>query len=122
MSRVDLARVSKRYATIAALHEISLSFRDGEFFGLLGPSGSGKTTLLRAIAGFVEPDEGTISFDGQRVENVPVHKRRIGMVFQNYALFPNLTVAGNIAFCLPVRHVAGSEASRQVSEMLSSSG
>ena len=118
MSRVDLEHVSKRYAAIAALHEISLSFRDGEFFGLLGPSGSGKTTLLRAIAGFVEPDEGTISFDGQRVENVPVHKRQIGMVFQNYALFPNLTVAGNIAFGLSVRRVAGSEAGRQVSEML----
>jgi len=118
MSRVDLEHVSKRYATVAALHDISLSFRDGEFFGLLGPSGSGKTTLLRAIAGFVEPDEGTISFDGRRVENVPVHKRQIGMVFQNYALFPNLTVAGNIAFGLSVRRITGAEASRQVSEML----
>jgi spermidine/putrescine ABC transporter ATP-binding subunit len=118
MSRVDLEHVGKRYATVAALHDISLSFRDGEFFGLLGPSGSGKTTLLRAIAGFVEPDEGTISFDGRRVENVPVHKRQIGMVFQNYALFPNLTVAGNIAFGLSVRRITGAEASRQVSEML----
>jgi spermidine/putrescine ABC transporter ATP-binding subunit len=118
MSRVDLEHVSKRYATVAALHDISLSFKDGEFFGLLGPSGSGKTTLLRAIAGFVEPDEGTISFDGRRVENVPVHKRQIGMVFQNYALFPNLTVAGNIAFGLSVRRITGAEASRQVSEML----
>ena len=118
MSRVDLEHVSKRYAAVAALHDISLSFRDGEFFGLLGPSGSGKTTLLRAIAGFVEPDEGTISFDGRRVENVPVHKRQIGMVFQNYALFPNLTVAGNIAFGLSVRRVTGAQASRQVSEML----
>lgn len=118
MSRVDLEHVSKRYAAVAALHDVSLSFRDGEFFGLLGPSGSGKTTLLRAIAGFVEPDEGSISFDGRRVESVPVHKRQIGMVFQNYALFPNLTVAGNIAFGLSVRRVSGAEASRQVSEML----
>jgi spermidine/putrescine ABC transporter ATP-binding subunit len=118
MSRVDLEHVSKRYAAVAALHDVSLSFRDGEFFGLLGPSGSGKTTLLRAIAGFVEPDEGSISFDGRRVENVPVHKRQIGMVFQNYALFPNLTVAGNIAFGLSVRRVTGAEAGRQVSEML----
>jgi spermidine/putrescine ABC transporter ATP-binding subunit len=118
MSRVDLEHVSKRYAAVAALHDVSLSFGDGEFFGLLGPSGSGKTTLLRAIAGFVEPDEGSISFDGQRVENVPVHRRQIGMVFQNYALFPNLTVAGNIAFGLSVRRVTAAEASRQVSEML----
>ncbi|HKG73731.1 MAG TPA: ABC transporter ATP-binding protein [Aestuariivirgaceae bacterium] len=118
MSRVDLEHVSKRYAAVAALHDVSLSFRDGEFFGLLGPSGSGKTTLLRAIAGFVEPDEGSISFDGRRVENVPVHKRQIGMVFQNYALFPNLTVAANIAFGLSVRRVTGAEAGRQVSEML----
>ena len=118
MSRVELEHVSKRYAAVAALHDVSLSFLDGEFFGLLGPSGSGKTTLLRAIAGFVEPDAGSISFDGRRVENVPVHKRQIGMVFQNYALFPNLTVAGNIAFGLSVRRVTGAEATRQVSEML----
>jgi ABC-type Fe3+/spermidine/putrescine transport system ATPase subunit len=118
MGRVDLQHVSKRYAAVAALHDISLSFRDGEFFGLLGPSGSGKTTLLRAIAGFVVPDKGTISFDGKRVEHVPVHKRQIGMVFQNYALFPNLTVAGNIAFGLSVRRITGAEAGRLVSEML----
>jgi spermidine/putrescine ABC transporter ATP-binding subunit len=118
MSRVDLQHVSKRYNAVAALHDISISFQDGEFFGLLGPSGSGKTTLLRAIAGFVEPEEGTISFDGRRVENVPVHKRQIGMVFQNYALFPNLTVAGNIAFGLSVRRITGAEVGRRVSEML----
>src|SRR5688572_86897 len=118
MSRVDVAQISKRYGTVKALDRVSLSFRDGEFFGLLGPSGSGKTTLLRAIAGFVEPDEGAISFDGERVESVPVHKRAIGMVFQNYALFPNLDVAGNIAFGLAVRGIASSERQARVEDML----
>jgi spermidine/putrescine ABC transporter ATP-binding subunit len=118
MSRVDVANVSKRYGSVTALDRVSLSFTDGEFFGLLGPSGSGKTTLLRAIAGFVEPDEGAISFDGERVESVPVHKRSIGMVFQNYALFPNLDVDGNIAFGLAVRGAPQSERHARVDEML----
>ena len=118
MSRVDVAEISKRYGTVTALDRVSLSFRDGEFFGLLGPSGSGKTTLLRAIAGFVEPDDGAISFDGERVESVPVHKRAIGMVFQNYALFPNLDVDGNIAFGLAVRGTPSSERRARVEEML----
>jgi spermidine/putrescine ABC transporter ATP-binding subunit len=118
MSRVEVANVGKRFGTVAALDNVSISFLDGEFFGLLGPSGSGKTTLLRAIAGFVEPDQGTISFDGERVESVPVHKRAIGMVFQNYALFPNLTVDGNIAFGLSVRRAPAQEIERRVEEML----
>jgi ABC-type Fe3+/spermidine/putrescine transport system ATPase subunit len=118
MSRVDVVGVSKRYGGVSALDDVSISFRDGEFFGLLGPSGSGKTTLLRAIAGFIEPDRGTISFDGERVEGVPVHKRSIGMVFQNYALFPNLTVRGNIAFGLSVRGTRASEIDLRVEEML----
>jgi spermidine/putrescine transport system ATP-binding protein len=118
MSRVDVVNVAKRYDSVAALDNVSISFLDGEFFGLLGPSGSGKTTLLRAIAGFVEPDRGTISFDGERVEGVPVHKRAIGMVFQNYALFPNLTVNGNIAFGLSVRRAPAQEIERRVEEML----
>jgi putative spermidine/putrescine transport system ATP-binding protein len=71
MSRVDVDRVSKRYGQVIALDQITLTFADGEFFGLLGPSGSGKTTLLRAIAGFVIPDQGTIAFDGEQVESFP---------------------------------------------------
>jgi spermidine/putrescine ABC transporter ATP-binding subunit len=118
MSRVEVVNVAKRFGTVAALDNVSISFLDGEFFGLLGPSGSGKTTLLRAIAGFVEPDQGTISFDGERVESVPVHKRAIGMVFQNYALFPNLTVDGNISFGLSVRRTPAQEIERRVEEML----
>src|SRR5438093_10486482 len=92
MSRVEVTNVSKRYGALAALEDVSIGFEDGEFFGLLGPSGSGKTTLLRAIAGFIIPDSGAISFDGERVESVPVHRRGIGMVFQSYVLFPHLTV------------------------------
>ena len=111
--------MSKRYGTVAALDEVIITFADGEFFGLLGPSGSGKTTLLRAIAGFVMPDEGAICFDGERVENVPVHRRDIGMVFQTYALFPHLTVADNVAFGLDVRGMCRATRSRRrVDEML----
>jgi spermidine/putrescine ABC transporter ATP-binding subunit len=118
MSRVDVDRVSKRYGQVIALDQISITFADGEFFGLLGPSGSGKTTLLRAIAGFVIPDQGTIAFDGEQVESVPVHRRDIGMVFQNYALFPHLTVADNVGFGLDVRHVAKSERDRRLHDLL----
>jgi spermidine/putrescine ABC transporter ATP-binding subunit len=119
MSRVDVDRVSKRYGQVVALDQITITFADGEFFGLLGPSGSGKTTLLRAIAGFVIPDQGTIAFDGEQVESVPVHRRDIGMVFQNYALFPHLTVADNIGFGLDVRHTARSDRDRRLADLLS---
>jgi spermidine/putrescine ABC transporter ATP-binding subunit len=118
MSRVDIQHVSKRYGTFAALENVTITFNDGEFFGLLGPSGSGKTTLLRSIAGFVIPDEGTISFDGEQVEAVPVHRRAIGMVFQSYALFPHLTIAENIGFGLDVRSVAREDINKRVVEML----
>jgi spermidine/putrescine ABC transporter ATP-binding subunit len=118
MSRVEVSELTKRYAAVAALDGVSIAFEDGEFFGLLGPSGSGKTTLLRAIAGFVIPDSGTIRFDGERVEDVAVHRRGIGMVFQNYALFPHMTVAENVAFGLDVRGVPEGEIAQRVSEML----
>ncbi|CAN5331092.1 ABC transporter ATP-binding protein [soil metagenome] len=118
MSRVDVMDVEKRYGTVAALDKVSIAFADGEFFGLLGPSGSGKTTLLRAIAGFVVPDAGSISFDGERVEDVPVHQRRIGMVFQSYALFPHLTVAENVAFGLDVRGTPREEIAKRVTDAL----
>ena len=118
MSRVEVDRVSKHYGTVRALDEVSLAFADGEFFGLLGPSGSGKTTLLRAIAGFVEPDSGDIRFDDRPVRDLAVHRREIGMVFQNYALFPHLSVFDNIAFGLSVRHLAAAEIKARVTEIL----
>src|SRR5690606_7297433 len=95
-----------------------LTFADGEFFGLLGPSGSGKTTLLRAIAGFIALDSGEIRVDGVDIARIPVHKRNIGMVFQNYALFPHLSVAENIGFGLDVRGVPAADIKQRVSQSL----
>jgi spermidine/putrescine ABC transporter ATP-binding subunit len=118
MSAVSIKGARKVYGQAAALDGVSIDFLDGEFFGLLGPSGSGKTTLLRAIAGFVDLDEGEISIAGERVEHVPVHRRKIGMVFQNYALFPHLTVAENVGFGLSVRGAGSADIRKRVGEML----
>ena len=118
MSVVEVDRVEKHYDTVVALGGVSLTFADGEFFGLLGPSGSGKTTLLRAIAGFVIPDAGQIRLDGKDIGHTPVHRREIGMVFQNYALFPHMSVFDNVAFGLTVRGLKGGEVDRRVKEML----
>jgi spermidine/putrescine ABC transporter ATP-binding subunit len=118
MSAVEVVGAIKRYAQLAALDDVSLAFEDGEFFGLLGPSGSGKTTLLRAIAGFIELDQGRVLLDGADIGHVPVHRRDIGMVFQNYALFPHMTVFDNVAFGLSVRKMEGAEIKRRVDEIL----
>jgi len=118
VSVVEIDRVEKHYGSVAALAGVSLTFADGEFFGLLGPSGSGKTTLLRAIAGFVDPDAGVIRLDGRDIGHTPVHKREIGMVFQNYALFPHMSVFDNIAFGLSVRGQPSQDIKRRVGEML----
>ena len=118
MSVVEIDRVEKHYGPVAALAGVSLTFADGEFFGLLGPSGSGKTTLLRAIAGFVEPDAGEIRLDGRDIGHTPVHKREIGMVFQNYALFPHMSIFDNVAFGLSVRGQPTAEIKKRVGEML----
>ena len=118
MAEVRVEGVNKTYGTMKALDNVSLDFPDGEFFGLLGPSGSGKTTLLRAIAGFVLADSGRVSIGDVPVENVPVEKREIGMVFQSYALFPNMTVAANVGFGLRVRKVGAAEEKRRVGEAL----
>ena len=95
---VEVVDVVKRYGSVHALDHVSLSIRQGEFLALLGPSGCGKTTLLRTLAGFVEPDEGKILIDGQDIARTPPNRRPVNTVFQNYALFPHLTVAENIAF------------------------
>ncbi len=118
MSTVDVRDAAKRYGSVAALDSVSITFGEGEFFGLLGPSGSGKTTLLRAIAGFVDLDQGEIRIDGQDVNNIPVHRRDIGMVFQNYALFPHMSVFDNVAFGRAVRRAARGETEKRVREML----
>jgi spermidine/putrescine ABC transporter ATP-binding subunit len=118
MSAVEVSHVNKFYGTVAALDDVSLAFPDGSFYALLGPSGSGKTTLLRAIAGFVEPDSGEITIDRVSVEHIPAHRRNIGMVFQNYALFPHMSVFDNVAFGLSVRGVAKSDIAKRVRDML----
>ena len=83
-----------------AVDDVSITIADGEFFTLLGPSGCGKTTLLRMVAGFAELESGEIRFGDRRIDTLPPHKRNTGMVFQNYAIFPNLTVGGNVAYGL----------------------
>ncbi len=118
MSTVAVTDAVKKYDAVAALDGVTMTFRDGEFFGLLGPSGSGKTTLLRAIAGFVTLDRGQVLIDGQDVGGVPVHARNIGMVFQNYALFPHMSVAENVAFGLEVRGRPREDVAQSVKEAL----
>ena len=118
MSVVTVTDAVKRYDAVAALDGVTMTFRDGEFFGLLGPSGSGKTTLLRAIAGFVTLDRGQVLIDGQDVGGVPVHARNIGMMFQNYALFPHMSVAENVAFGLEVRGRGREEVAQRVKDAL----
>jgi ABC-type Fe3+/spermidine/putrescine transport system ATPase subunit len=118
MAEVRVEKLIKSYGALKALNDVSLTFPDGGFFGLLGPSGSGKTTLLRAIAGFVIPDTGSVIIGEQPVENVPVEHREIGMVFQNYALFPNMSVADNVAFGLEVRKVPSADRKKRVAEAL----
>jgi len=119
MSQVEVIGAQKRYGALAALDNVSLNFVEGEFFGLLGPSGSGKTTLLRSIAGFIELDSGQVLLDGEDIGPIPVHKRDIGMVFQNYALFPHMTVFDNVAFGLSVRKMPRPEIKQRVDEILS---
>ncbi|HMM62629.1 MAG TPA: ABC transporter ATP-binding protein [Mesorhizobium sp.] len=118
MAEVQVRNVTRSFGATKALDDISIDFPDGGFYALLGPSGSGKTTLLRQIAGFDFPDAGRIVIGGEGVERVPVEKRRIGMVFQNYALFPNMSVADNVAFGLSVRGEARAAIAAQVQQAL----
>jgi ABC-type Fe3+/spermidine/putrescine transport system ATPase subunit len=118
MARVEVQNVSLTFGAHKAVDDVSIAFEDGGFYALLGPSGSGKTTLLRMIAGFEFPDKGTIRIGGEAVENVPVNRRRIGMVFQNYALFPNMSVEANVAFGLEVRGEKGESVRQAVSDAL----
>jgi putative spermidine/putrescine transport system ATP-binding protein len=110
--------VTKRFNNVVALQEVSLAIKRGEFMTLLGPSGCGKTTLLNLAAGFFSPDGGEILINRERVNDVPTYKREIGMMFQNYALFPHMTVAGNVAYGLKVRHIPKNEINRRVGEVL----
>lgn len=111
---VHIQDVVKEYGDFLAVNHITLSIKNGEFFTLLGPSGCGKTTLLRMIAGFNPIDGGTISFDDRVINDVPSYLRNIGMVFQNYAVFPHMSVADNIAYGLKARNFKGEELDKKV--------
>jgi putative spermidine/putrescine transport system ATP-binding protein len=118
VSDVALKNVVKRFGGFTAVHRMSLDIPEGSFVTLLGPSGCGKTTTLRMIAGLLDPTEGDISIKGRRINDVPIHKRNLGLVFQNYALFPHKTVADNVGFGLRYRDVPRAEAQRRVGEAL----
>jgi len=110
--------LQKRFGEVAALDGVSLDIASGELLTILGPSGSGKTTLLKVVAGFETPDAGVVRIDGVEITALPPARRDIGMVFQNYALFPHLTVRANVAFPLEMRNVAKAEVERRVTEAL----
>jgi ABC-type sugar transport system ATPase subunit len=110
--------IRKTYRETVALHGVSLTVRKGEFLALLGPSGCGKTTLLRILAGLLDADSGTLSLDGAPIDGLPAYRRDIGIVFQNYALFPHMSVAENVAFGLKMRGLPRAESEARVREAL----
>jgi ABC-type Fe3+/spermidine/putrescine transport system ATPase subunit len=118
MATVELDAVTKTYAGTTALDRVALSIRSGEFFTLLGPSGCGKTTLLRTVAGFNRQDSGSIRVAGSAIDAIPAHRRNIGLVFQDYAIFPHLTVAQNVAFGLEARRRPKAEVAERVARAL----
>jgi iron(III) transport system ATP-binding protein len=116
--RVAVRNLTKRFGPLEVVSGIDLAIEQGEMFTLLGPSGCGKTTLLRLVAGFYSADAGEILFDGRRVNDVPPHERGIGMVFQNYALWPHMTVFDNVAYGLKLQKIERSGIARQVEAVL----
>ena len=115
---IELRDASRAFGSIVALDHVSLQIAPGEFFALLGPSGSGKTTCLRLIAGFDHPDQGQVLLDGEDVTDVPPYDRNVNTVFQDYALFPHMSVAENVAYGLRVRGTAAAERRKRALEML----
>src|SRR5690606_14138497 len=115
---IEIDRVTRKFGDFTALDEVSVQIREGEFFSLLGPSGCGKTTLLRQIAGFDDPTSGSIRLAGQDMTRVPANRRPTNMVFQNYAIFPHLTVEQNVAYGLRRLRLEPAEERRRVEEAL----
>ena len=118
VNSVKLNSISQNYGEVQALININLEIKDGEFFSLLGPSGSGKTTCLRIIAGFEPPNEGTVFLFNENVTTIPPYKRRVNTVFQDYALFPHMTVEQNVGYSLKIKGVSLEEYRKQVHEIL----
>ena len=117
MAELSLHALTRRFGSVAAVAGVSLEIRSGEFVSLVGPSGCGKTTLLRLIAGFERPNSGSLAIDGRPVDALPARERKVGFVFQSYALFPTQTVAENIAFALRIHHQPRPEIARRVAEL-----
>src|SRR5512138_3639106 len=115
---LEVSGLTRRYSAEVSVGPISFEVKAGEFFSLLGPSGCGKTTTLRCVAGFESLDAGAIRLNGERLDDKPPHRRDVGLVFQNYALFPHLTVFDNVAFGLRLRRVPADEIARRVDEVL----
>lgn len=122
MVRVKLEDVTKKFGEVVAVDHVSLTINDGEFFTLLGPSGCGKTTALRIVAGFWEPDEGSVYFDDEAVNDIPPFKRNTGMVFQTYALWPHMNVFQNVSYGLSLRKVPKDQIKRRVASALKQVG
>jgi len=118
MSYLDLENIRKTFGPIAAVQDFNLHVEQGEFVSLLGPSGCGKTTTLRIIAGFEAPDTGLIRLAGEEITTVPAHRRGMGMVFQSYALFPNMTAWGNVAYGLRISKKSAEEIKSRVEDLL----
>jgi putative spermidine/putrescine transport system ATP-binding protein len=116
--RAAVNDVSVRLGAVQALDTVSLTVEPGQFLALLGPSGSGKTTTLNVLAGFVKPDQGTVTFDDKDVTGVPPHRRDLGIVFQGYALFPHMTVAQNVEFPLRMRGIASAQRRQRAQQAL----
>ena len=115
---VEFRGIMKRFGNVVAVEKIDFTIEEGSLVTLLGPSGCGKTTLLRMVAGLEEPTEGDIFIKGKRINDTPIHKRNLGMIFQNYALFPHKSIFENVAFGLKYRNVSKEEAKEKVSKAL----
>ena len=115
---IEFRDLSKRYGSLLANDHLSLTIRRGELMTLLGPSGCGKTTALRCLTGYVRPDEGRVFIDGSDVTDLPTHQRELGMVFQNFALFPHMTVQDNVGFPLMIRNLGKTERDERVAQAL----